>query len=861
MTTPTTSSAVGKAARSPEELFPLMEFCRTGKLKEVSEWIAKGNPLDPPQTSRRSRRQSPLQIAIQKGFYALAELLLEGGCDPMAYGNALADAVGHRDVEIARLLLSRGMKFDSVDLWRVFHGGPGIIKLFVEYGLDPTKDYGYFHGLCDCVQPLLFLVKDHKDRFPDLQRQAEMALCHYCREGNLRAVSLLLWAGARPDSKVPDPKYVNDPDFNSSALTEALHHGKLDILKRLKPQDYPECVKTMLDEVWGFSLSQPLIDYLLGLGAVLNTQETGGSGLLVHLLWNLEFRVRSSSESGLEQTIKLIEYVAKLGAKWIPGKDASPRHLRDYFRGLNSECIFRLFRILKESGAATVELLELILASPSFKKRLGPQLKAVEQVLHPPTPRPKPKVISVDDDADTPAVQSRPLPTPEELLSRAEVILLDVVRQSPNTHFTNRRTSETIYAQTARRRLGLPKGDGNDLTPIFVRAAKALNKRLKSFIIEVSDQEWRRSSSLFHARLNDNHEWAEALPEAWEGETPNEKFLSHPATRLLKLLQEGKVRTGMFREREVNSRIGLSAFENRLEDFLKEIVMKTSKKIQWEAEGWGSDRKFKISFDLDCEGIPPGRGLNPALKLNFSKYTRDDVEQTARLFHELLLNAAPEGDDSIYLLCISSYAELRSCFPEKSEYPINGFLEFLKAVPFSSTVGVAYDFRDYARSWFVALTPKVDWLSSLAAIKRELSQPDLSERLGVSEDAAKLLSWIERLRPEELLGRYTPVIEEGCEKRIGIKCPWDSKNFPAYIRMLIEEINERTDYDLRIQPWHEYSGTKTRIYMARKRADLEDTLQKLHWMALQNGVSLNITDAKAAIEALINPSLDVGNRG
>ncbi len=108
MPDPQKSIRISKAARSPEELFPLIELCREGKLKEVSEWIAKGNPIDAPQAQRRNRRQSPLQVAIQKGFYALAELLLDGGCDPMASGNALLDAVRARNAGIAKLLLSRG---------------------------------------------------------------------------------------------------------------------------------------------------------------------------------------------------------------------------------------------------------------------------------------------------------------------------------------------------------------------------------------------------------------------------------------------------------------------------------------------------------------------------------------------------------------------------------------------------------------------------------------------------------------------------------------------------------------------------------------------------------------------------------
>ena len=376
----------GKVARSPEELFPLIEYCRSGKLKEVGEWIDAGQPIDPPRTSRRHRRQSRLQIAIEKGFFSLAELLLDGGCDPMANGNALAGAVNHRDVDIARLLLSRGVPTDSVHIHDVLDGGPEIIKLFLDFGVDPTREDAYFHGLCSAVNPLLFLLKEYKDRFPDLQRQAEMALCHYSEKGHLRAVSLLLWAGARPDSKIYDVNGPEDPEYGESALEVAARSGNLDILKRLKPQNYLEALKTLLEEAC--SASQPIIDYLLSIGAALNTKPNGGSRLLEYLLWRLESSTRPpfgiSDPTKIDEPMRLLEQVVKSGAKWIPDDGANPRHIRDCFRHLEPDQTLRVFRILKDGGAASLELLELILASPAFRKRLGDRLKSVEHVLHPP---------------------------------------------------------------------------------------------------------------------------------------------------------------------------------------------------------------------------------------------------------------------------------------------------------------------------------------------------------------------------------------------------------------------------------------------------------------------------------------------
>jgi len=151
------------------------------------------------------------------------------------------------------------------------------------------------------------------------------------------------------------------------------------------------------------------------------------------------------------------------------------------------------------------------------------------------------------------------------------------------------------------------------------------------------------------------------------------------------------------------------------------------------------------------------------------------------------------------------------------------------------------------------VVPKVDWGSSLSAISDELSQPGMEERLGISSDAAKLLRWLERLPGDKLVGRLTPVIEEDCEKQIGIKCPWDSKNFPTYIQVLIDEINEKSDYDLRTQPWYRYADVQTRIRIARKKTDLQDVVRCLQWLGLQNGVFLDIASTEATLISLISP--------
>jgi hypothetical protein len=69
--------------------------------------------------------------------------------------------------------------------------------------------------------------------------------------------------------------------------------------------------------------------------------------------------------------------------------------------------------------------------------------------------------------------------------------------------------------------------------------------------------------------------------------------------------------------------------------------------------------------------------------------------------------------------------------------------------------------------------------------------------------------------------------------------------------MLVDEINENTHYNLRVQAWTHYSQVKSRIRVARKKTDMEDVLRRLHWIAWKRGVSLDLAATGQALERLL----------
>jgi hypothetical protein len=142
--------------------------------------------------------------------------------------------VNRKRTDIVRLLLDRGVPVDAVRFETVcYSADPELIQLFLDRGANPIAGYPLYRGFQNCLKPVISVYKANIQAMPALQVQADMALCDFAKEGNLRGVSLLLWAGARPDVEIPqdDPK----AEFSGScALEEAVRAGRLNVLKRMQ---------------------------------------------------------------------------------------------------------------------------------------------------------------------------------------------------------------------------------------------------------------------------------------------------------------------------------------------------------------------------------------------------------------------------------------------------------------------------------------------------------------------------------------------------------------------------------------------------------------------------------------------------
>lgn len=240
---------------------------------------------------------------------------------------ALQTAVEYRNKDIVELMFQLGATVDMVDFGYIaLSGDAEIIRMFIERGADLLTGYPIAKGLIGLTRLFLGIYKSYIDKHPELQFQADIALRHFCKEGNLRGVSLLIWLGANPRSKVPD-EVEDSEEFWGTPIQAAADRGQLDIIKRLKPDPAKDDVNLLLGEGL-YRRSMELVRYWISLGADINQVSTEGTTahrrILSALIWDLDPRPHWYGRRDGADAKRFAQEWFSGGAKWSPqGEDVA----------------------------------------------------------------------------------------------------------------------------------------------------------------------------------------------------------------------------------------------------------------------------------------------------------------------------------------------------------------------------------------------------------------------------------------------------------------------------------------------------------------------------------------------------------
>lgn len=787
-----------KHAQSIEEISPLIDFCRQGRLEEARLWAEAGRPLDPPLNGRRNSRRVPLLISIDKEFFSLAALLIQHGAEGLGYVHALEYAINRDRAEIVKLLLdSRRLHRGAVDFSTVCsHGNAEIVKIFIEHGADLLEGLPIYQALANNPLAMARLCKELLHSHPEIQAQLDMALLHHADEASGKVIGLLLWAGAQPHVRI---KGARDPDdeMGECAIEVAVRRGDVSILKQMHPDRHPNLVPRLSGALFRNNIQ--MLDYLLSLGLVVNDKPNGGSSLADRVFWGLWFP-RSDAARDLPEWIL---FLGSKGAKWIPDEARSLADARRHFYKAPSDLAFAVIKALLTSGVCKPDQVNELIKTPKMHDVLGGgRLQGIDLLLNPPKSTPPAPVTA---GRPTKRRSRTPIFVLEDAEPKARTWLLDQLCEEPRIRFWTPCVTSQIMRGEMCRLLGIGDDSKRDPVPFFERAVRWAQKHLKRVTVQRSSD---RASFGLDIQLAADAEWKEAIQEAQSFKERTTPYgLTSAASKLLVWTGDPNTAQTPIREVSLSHKLGMIGRLGHIDDLIHEIEAKAGLQIVGQTDGSRWQRggaTYQFSGPKKPE-LPAGDCLDLQFGADsLAKETRN-LRRCRRQIEEAVLMAKPTSESLVYIFRAGTMAALRRAFPSFEKRPRfdRGLGEFFSKLKLPHALKLYYDFRSDAPIWYAAVKPANTWEEALREIQESTDQPSPSTLWGVGESASVLLQGLLEERTAEHPKRWIVKLSKELCIEMGLGSELLERNFSTWIAIFAEEISEMTPCRVTVYPWKE----------------------------------------------------------
>jgi hypothetical protein len=234
---------------------------------------------------------------------------------------------------------------------------------------------------------------------PELDEQANVALRHHCKEGDIKWVSLLLWAGAdplKPGSDEPGQELPDSYDGLSALGYAALYeHYEVFGLKPIRTRKMDACRIDYVACLYRGEGTEVLRRLLAG-GYQPNDLENGGCStigrIIESLSWGTRWRATSdpwqlnlgrpkADYQAARDAIKAIHLLAKYGARWIPKDKAEIASARRSLLQMTADYTLEFVWIMSKYRSCDLAPVKDLLGTPTMKSHVADHRKRLAEFL------------------------------------------------------------------------------------------------------------------------------------------------------------------------------------------------------------------------------------------------------------------------------------------------------------------------------------------------------------------------------------------------------------------------------------------------------------------------------------------------
>ena len=357
----------------------LKAHCKFGRLFDAQRLLKEEGAA----RLRKTRKWTPLFVAVDRGFLSLVEVLLRYDHAQWDLEKSYRGALRRRRPDLAGLILRAPSWSDPIDPVEALAAGDlTLARMLHEAGTDFTTGQAILHGAIRNAYGVVEIVEYLGIRDESVDDQLHSAMATHAYLGHVSSVMRLLRAGLDPHRVVPHLDEDGRRDYEGSAVECALYTNKPGFLAALKPhpqKDNPEhLIKTVV-----FLGEDKMLQILLDAGFELNCKANGGSpaldellrgGTLAHHLPLAPLGHKGAKpryrEDQARSLLAAVQSFVNQGSKWVP--DLSDRnelrYVRDVLLALGEEHALELLNMLETSGAANRERVAVLLRTARMKE-------------------------------------------------------------------------------------------------------------------------------------------------------------------------------------------------------------------------------------------------------------------------------------------------------------------------------------------------------------------------------------------------------------------------------------------------------------------------------------------------------------